>query len=181
MKNGGSGFLNVAGISPNPLDVDTVTLYAMTASSPHVEVDRQKGILKTNGDISVVFGPAVLAGTSYYIMVKHHNSIETWSAVPVLFTLPSSTYLFSTSSSQAFGGNMVNTHDNMGWAIFTGDLTPQDGVVDAIDFLYLDPSIQNGDGGYVLHDLNGDGTVDAIDFLVLDPNIQGGIGAASPP
>ena len=179
MKNGGSGYLNVTAVSPDPLDVDTVTLYAMASASPFGEIDHQNGILKTNGDIRVVFGPAVHAGTSYYIKVKHHNSIETWSALPVLFTSPT-TYLFITSSSQAFLNNMVVTPDNMGWAIYSGDIN-QDGATDGNDYLLLDPSIQNGDGGYNNNDLNGDGAVDGRDFLVLDPNIQAGVGVFTPP
>ena len=179
MKNSGTGFLNVVSASSNPLDVDTVTLYAMASSPPHLEVDHKKGILKTNGDISVVFGPSVVAGTSYYIKIKHQNSIETWSALPVLFA-SSTTYLFTSNISKAFGDNLIETPDHMGWAIYNGDIN-QDGAIDFPDFLDLDPSIQNGDGGYLKTDLNGDGGVDGLDFLVLDPNIQGGIGIATPP
>ena len=179
IKNSGTGFLNVVSASSNPLDVDTVTLYAMASSPPHLEVDHKKGILKTNGDISVVFGPSVVAGTSYYIKIKHQNSIETWSALPVLFA-SSTTYQFTTNISKAFGDNQIETPDHMGWAIYNGDIN-QDGAIDFPDFLDLDPSIQNGDGGYLKTDLNGDGGVDGLDFLVLDPNIQGGIGIATPP
>ena len=52
------------------------------------------------------------------------------------------------------------------FAIYSGDIN-QDGSIDASDFLDLDPSIQNGDGGYLVGDLNGDGAVDASDFLVV--------------
>ena len=177
MEVGGTGYLNLSGVSADPLDVDTIFLSAMDPVT-HIEVDRKYGILKTNGNVSVNFGPSVLAGNSYFIKINHRNSLETWSALPVLFS-SSTTYLFTTSSSMAFGDVMFETKDNMGWAIYNGDLN-QDFTIDAIDFLVLDPSIQNGDGGYMQTDLNGDGTVDAIDFLNLDPNIQNGIGAAIP-
>ena len=52
--------------------------------------------------------------------------------------------------------------------------------MDATDFLDLDPHVQNGDGGYIVSDLNGDGSVDATDFLWLDPNVQNGIGSVTP-
>ena len=83
------------------------------------------------------------------------------------------------SSSSAYADNLKRTFDNLYWAIYSGDID-QDGAIDASDFLTLDPSIQNGDGGYKVGDLNGDASVDASDFLVLDPNIQNGIGATFP-
>ena len=177
-NSGAGGYLHIVGISSDPLDVDTAFISVMSVAQPHAEVDRQPGILKTNGEVTVTFGPSVVAGTQYYIKINHHNSIETWSALPVTFT-PSSNYNFTTSSSQAFGNNMIETFDNMGWAIYSGDLN-QDGAIDGSDFLVLDPSIQNGDGGYVVTDLNGDGAVDGSDFLILDPNIQNGIGVLIP-
>ena len=145
---------------------------------PYAEVDRQTGILKTNGDVSVSFGPSVIADNFYYLKLNHRNSVETWSGAPVQLTAIT-TYSFSSAASQAFASNEALTSDNLYAAIHTGDLN-QDGSVDASDFLELDPSIQNGDGGYLVGDLNGDGSVDASDFLVLDPNIQNGVGAIAP-
>lgn len=98
-------------------------------------------------------------------------------------------FVFKTSVSQtnnAFGDNMkvvdstlVGANYEYIFAMYSGDIN-QDGAIDGTDFLELDPSIQNGDGGYLPGDLNGDGAVDGADFLVLDPNIQGGIGAVTP-
>ena len=150
----------------------------MTASQPYTEVDRQTGILKTNGDVNITFGPSVTAGMPYYIKINHHNSVETWSASPVTFG-PVTDYLFTTSASQAFGDNMIETFDSHGWAIYNGDVN-QDQAIDATDFLELDPFIQNGAGGYSPYDINGDAAIDATDFLLLDPNIQNGIGASTP-
>ena len=65
------------------------------------------------------------------------------------------------------------------WAFYCGDIN-QDSTVDALDFLALDPSIQNGDYGYITGDLDGNGVADAIDFLFLDTNIQGAISAVIP-
>ena len=144
----------------------------------HVEVDRKFGILKTNGDLSVTFGPAVLAGTSYFIKINHRNSVETWSALPLPFNTLTN-YDFTTGASQAFGSNMIETHDNNGWAIYNGDID-QSGDVAGADFLPLDVDIQNGNGGYINTDLNGDGATDGNDFLVLDQNIQNGVGSAIP-
>ena len=173
-----NGCLNINGISADPMDADSIFISAMNPTSPYAEVDRQTGILKTNGDVSVSFGPSVIADNFYYLKLNHRNSVETWSGAPVQLTAIT-TYSFSSAASQAFASNEALTSDNLYAAIHTGDLN-QDGSVDGSDFLELDPSIQNGDGGYLVGDLNGDGSVDASDFLVLDPNIQNGVGAIAP-
>ena len=68
---------------PNPLILsdfsDFITISAMEVAAPHNLVDAQVDTLRSNGDVSVTFGPAVVANTSYYIKVDHRNSVETWS------------------------------------------------------------------------------------------------------
>ncbi len=179
MDNSGSGgCLYLTNVSPDPLDVDSVIISAMAADAPHTLVDAQVGILKTNGDVTVKFGSAVHSNTSYYIKIKHRNSIETWSKTPVLF-LNTTTYSFTSAASQAYGDNEMATGDNLYYAIYSGDVN-QDGAIDGSDFLDLDNAIQNGDGGYAIGDMNGDGAVDGNDFLAMDVNIQAGVGAAVP-
>ena len=173
-----SNCLNITGVSANPLDADFVTISAMNAITPYALVDEQVGTLKTNGDVTVTFGPAVIPNKLYYIKVNQRNTVDTWSKNPVLLT-PSTIYSFISSATQAFGDNEAKTFDNLYAAVYSGDIN-KDGAVDASDFLDLDPSIQNGDGGYLVGDINGDGGVDASDFLVIDPNIQNGIGANVP-
>ena len=173
-----SNCLNITGVSANPLDADFVTISAMDAAPPHNLVEAQVGTLKTNGDVTVTFGPVVIPNTLYYVKVNHRNSIETWSKNPVLLTA-STTYSFASAVTQAAGDNEATTFDALFAAIYCGDIN-QSLSVDATDFLVLDPSIQNGDFGYFVGDINGTGSVDASDFLKLDPNIQLGVGSASP-
>ena len=170
--------LNITGGSTDPLDADSIFISAMDVTSPYAEVDRQFGILKTNGEVIVTFGPAVSANNSYYLKLNHRNSIETWSAAPVMLTTATS-YSFSSSSSQAFSSNEAITFDALYAALFTGDIN-QDGAIDGSDFLDFDIASQAGAGGYEAADLNGDGAVDGTDFLLFDPNGQNGIGAAIP-
>lgn len=73
----------------------------------------------------------------------------------------------------------IRTYDNNGFAIYNGDIN-QDGSIDGSDFVILDFSIQNGDGGYIVTDLNGDGAVDGGDANIYDRNNQNDIGAATP-
>jgi hypothetical protein len=71
------------GLSTDPTDVDSVTIELHDASSPFATASSVIGLLKTDGHM-VVQLPGSLIGNSYYIVVKHRNSIETWSANPVL-------------------------------------------------------------------------------------------------
>ncbi len=158
-------------------DCDTITVDLHSAVAPYPVFTSAKGILKSDGNAVISF-PFILDNDSYYIGIRHRNSIETWSKTPVTMT-QSTTYQFSPLQTTAFGDNLTETFDQMGWAIWSGDIN-QDGAIDGNDFLELDPSIQNGDGGYSVGDLNGDGAVDGGDFLLIDPNIQLGVGANIP-
>jgi hypothetical protein len=158
-------------------DCDTVKVELHAANSPHALITSDKVVMKSDGTTSISF-PSGLSNSSYYISIIHRNCIETWSKNPVLLSAVTN-YDFTTSASQAFGDNLKSTFDNLYYAIYSGDIN-RDGAIDGSDFLDLDPSIQMGDGGYLIGDLNGDGAVDGSDFLVLDPNIQLGIGAFIP-
>jgi hypothetical protein len=158
-------------------DCDTVTVELHSAISPYPVFISSKAILKTNGNVAVTF-PFLVDNNSYYIGIRHRNSIETWSKMPVMMSQVTN-YQFSPLQTTAYGDNLVETIDQMGWAIWNGDVN-QDGAVDGSDFLVMDISIQNGDGGYEVSDINGDGAVDGTDFLILDPNIQIGVGMLIP-
>ena len=177
-NSGAGGFLFITSVSGNLFDADTLTVNVMQPNYPYALVEEQKGILQTNGSISVAFGTSVVAGNSYYLKINHLNSVETWSKTPVVLNSVSN-YSFTTAASQAYGDNLTLTPDNLYYSIFTGDIN-QDGAIDGSDFLELDPKVQNGEGGYNNGDLNGDGAVDGTDFLLLDPNVQSGVGIINP-
>lgn len=178
MDNQGSGgCLYLNGISTNPFDVDTVTISLVDAST-FALAESSKGILKTNGNVSVSFQSPVVPGLSYYIIVNHRNSIETWSANPV--TMNSITnYDFTLSQSQAYGNNMVNTLDGLYWAIYSGDISDavtgslgiQDGVIESQDYTDLENAILYVLIGYVVEDITGDGVVESIDYSIMENNI----------
>jgi len=147
---------------------DPTSLIVSYTSNATIDID---------GNLQTQF-PFEARDHSYYLGIRHRNCIETWSSNPVSM-LSHTYYDFTTASSNAYGDNQLESFDQNGWMFYTGDLN-QDGSIDGSDFLELDPSIQNGDGGYTVGDLNGDGAVDGSDFLILDPNIQLGVGAAIP-
>jgi len=75
------------GVSTDPLmsEVDTVVVELHDALSPFNFVESDAQVLKVDGTIQLHFSAAILGG-SYYIVVKHRNSMETWSKNPVTFS-----------------------------------------------------------------------------------------------
>jgi hypothetical protein len=157
---------------PNPTtDCDDITVELHHASFPYSVAYSITGILQTNGTIACPF-PTTAIGNSYYIAVRHRNSIETWSANPVTISAITN-YDFTTFASQAYGGNQIEVEPVV-WAMYSGDIN-QDGAIDGFDYTLLDPDIIAGASGYLTTDLSGDGIVDAYDYILLDPNIISGI------
>jgi hypothetical protein len=158
----------VAGATASQCDTITVALH--NATSPYALAHTFKGILSTSGVINATFPPSSI-GNSYYVVLKHRNSLETWSAAPVAISA-SSSYNFTTSASQAFGGNMVSVGGSFG--LYSGDFnTPKDGNIDLIDFPIWQTEYDNfSNGGYFISDLNGDGNVDLIDLPIWNTNFD---------
>ena len=158
------------GTSPSTI-ADTIVVELHNSTSPYNLAFSAIATLSTNGIANIVF-PAGSLGNSYYLAIKHRNSIETWSALPISITA-STSYNFSSSVSQAFGSNLSDM-GNSKFAIFSGDIN-QDGSVDFNDYPDLDISSSNGDLGYLPYDLNGDASVDFNDYPLLDINSSNGI------
>jgi hypothetical protein len=71
------------GLSLSTTDCDSITIELRDPLSPSSIMFTQNAMLLTNGYASVPLPPAVI-GNSYFIVVKHRNSIETWSKTPVV-------------------------------------------------------------------------------------------------
>ncbi|MBL7766859.1 MAG: hypothetical protein JNJ58_12235 [Chitinophagaceae bacterium] len=155
---------------------DSISVFLQEANPPHLITFSDTSLLPINGQFNFTF-PAALIGSSQYLVVKHRNHIETWSANPVTLS-GNSNYDFSTSATQAFGDNQVQVAPGI-FAFYSGDID-QSGGVDGDDFNLLDPDIQVGNGGYLSTDLDGSGGVDGDDFNIFDPNAQNGVGAFLP-
>jgi hypothetical protein len=157
---------------------DTVSLYLRNSTSPYAVVDSAVGILDSNSFSSSVTFLNAVSGV-YYVVVKHRNSIETWSnAGGEVYTLGSSfAYDFTTAQSQAYGNNMILAGTR--YCIFGGDIN-QDGVVDATDAGAVDNDAANYASGYLATDINGDGAVDATDLALADNNAANFVGVITP-
>ncbi len=180
LHNGSGGMVPAllnSSAGTNPLEADTVIVKLHQASSPYTLVAADTGVVSTAGAVTCQYSSA-LTGSSYYIAVNHRNSIETWSAVPVLLNA-STSYNFTTSAAQAYGANMRQLLPGV-FAFYSGDLRPQDETIDLLDQSPVDNAIFNFMGGYVVTDLSGDGTVDIVDQSIMDNNITNFISVSKP-
>jgi hypothetical protein len=165
------------GIGTSLTEVDTIRVELRDAISPTTVVASANAVINTSGLAQVSF-PGAVTGNSYYIAVFHRNAVQTWSALPVTMTNNGS-YDFTSSSSHAYFDNMIEVTTGV-WAFFSGDVDPQDEVVDILDQGAIDNDSFNFVGGYVPTDVNGDGVVDILDQGIVDNNAFNFIGSAHP-
>jgi YDG domain len=157
-------------------ECDDVIVELHDATAPYLMAHTFTGKLLTNGTISCSYSGSA-SGNSYYIVVKHRNTVETWSANPVAFS-GTVNYNFSTAVTQAYSDNQFEVETGV-FAFYSGDIN-QDLAIDGFDYILQDPDVISGASGYLATDLTGDGNVDAFDYIALDPNIIAGITIAAP-
>lgn len=168
--------LNNQGLG-NPLNqTDTLELSLRAITSPYNIIFQANQVVQTNGTLLWDLPPAA-NGNSYYVVIRHRNILETWSQNPITIN-GTTTYDFSISANQAYGGNQIEMEPGV-FAFYTGDIT-QDGVVDGLDFGDWENDNNNFAGGYVSSDFNGDGVVDGLDFLIWEPNNNNFVGIMAP-
>jgi hypothetical protein len=114
---------------------------------------------------------------SYYLTIRHSNSIETTSALPVSVAGSATGYSFN-AQSQAYGGNMTLFADGKA-AIYSGDEN-QDGLVDGTDLSDIGNLADFATCGYLSQDINGDGLIDGSDLSICGNNADYAIGAVTP-
>jgi hypothetical protein len=175
--SGNAAVLQNAGVGTNATECDTIVVELRDALSPTTVVSSQTAVLGTNGQVSVTY-PGSVTGNSYYIALLHRNAVQTWSAAPVTMAA-STSYDFTTAATQAFGSNLTEVAPGV-WALYSGDLAPQDEVVDFFDQVVLDNDVAIFATGYTVSDLTGDGLVDFFDQVILDNNITNFVSSVHP-
>ena len=144
---------------------DSITVELHQGTAPYARTGSSyRAALLTSGLASLQI-PAVSG--QYYLVVKHRNSVETWSASPVNLVPGTNVYDFTLNESAAFGANLKSINGR--YCIFAGD-ADQDGAVDGLDMILIDNQAAGFGTGYLAEDLNGDGAIDAIDMILLDNN-----------
>jgi hypothetical protein len=148
---------------------DTVKAFLRNSTSPYQIVDSAKALIDpVNFTAGFCFNNA--DSGSYYIMLRHRNSIETWSKAggEVLSRTSPLYYDFTASASQVFGSNLK--HKGNKYCIISGDIV-QDGFIDGSDLLIIDnDAYLFASGDYLRSDLSGDGYTDGIDMQIADNN-----------
>lgn len=154
----------------NLLRRDTLWAYLRDTLPPYSIVDSTLANLSTAGSAAFDFTKASNS-RKYLLMVKHRNSIETWSKLAgVMFVSSAASYDFSISASQAFGNNMkLADNSPVKYALFSGDVN-RDGVVDAADNSLVDNDAFAFAAGYLNTDVNGDNLTDGADAVITDNN-----------
>jgi hypothetical protein len=114
---------------------------------------------------------------NYYLTIRHRNSIETTTALPVAFSGSAIDYSFN-QPSKAYGSNMGFEIDGTA-VIYAGDEN-QDGIIDGGDLSDIENMANLAAIGYVPQDINGDGLVDASDLSMTGNNAALAIGIMTP-
>ncbi|HMS64659.1 MAG TPA: YCF48-related protein [Ignavibacteria bacterium] len=156
---------------------DTVTAELRSSVSPFGLVASSSTLLTPNASFGT-FEFSSVPAESYYIVVKHRNSIETWSASPISMTLGGNyNYDFTTSASMTFGGNTVLKLGR--YCNYSGDVN-QDGTIDSDDKSEIENDAVNSVFGYVPTDITGDDAVDASDISLVENNATLGVSVIAP-
>lgn len=154
------------GVSASTTLCDTILIELRSSVAPFAVVSQHQELLGTNG--LVTFTGTAPAG-SYYIVVKHRNTVQTWSAMPVILGV-NTFYDFSLDAAQAYGGNQALVEPGV-YAMFSGDIN-QDENIDLLDLALQEADINGFAFGYFNTDINGDGNVDLLDNPVLEANVN---------
>ncbi|MBL8006561.1 MAG: hypothetical protein JNJ56_03460 [Ignavibacteria bacterium] len=167
------GFYNTLNSKLNKSD--TVRIYLRESVSPFRIADSSKAVIDSvtfQGTFRFFVNPG-----SYYIVLNHRNSIETWSNLPFYIDETNYTYDFTTSYSQAYGNNLF--FNGSRYCIFGGDVN-QDETVDASDLSSTENDAYISAAGYLKTDITGDNYTDASDVSIVENNAVSNVSSVSP-
>ena len=162
---------------------DTITVIVREQYPPYAIVEESKGVfdsLRSNSYYQAhVFLDNIDFDSLYWIVVKHRNSIETWTYTindlrpyPPFFIVRiplSAVPAFAYNNNQARLYNSDSSYYN-GGAMYSGDVN-QDGFVDLTDNILIYNDMSNFVTGYVPTDLTGDRIVDLNDLNICYNNL----------
>jgi len=163
------GFYNNA---TNQMNIsDTVRAYLRNSNSPYSIVDSSKALVSSanlTGKFDFFNAPA----GSYYLVMKHRNTVDTWSsATPIDYNpMKMNSYNFTDASSKAYGNNMSQVDFSpVKYGVYSGDAN-RDNAIDLADLGLIDNDASNFTTGYFPTDVNGDNITDLDDVTLTDNN-----------
>lgn len=176
LKMAVEGFYN---INEDKLNInDTVTVYLRNINSPFNIVDSSRSVIDSVNLTGSFNFYNVNSGT-YYMKIKHRNSIETWSKAGGENIEENDVLHFDLSSkqSQAFGNNLTLTGSR--YCIYSGDVN-QDGTIDISDLSDIDNDVSVFNNGYINSDITGDMFTDVSDIAIAENNAVQFISSVKP-
>jgi uncharacterized protein (TIGR02145 family) len=145
---------------------DEITIGIALSTFPYtIQFEVDSVFLERTGHCQIEV-PCIFNG-EYYIVIKHRNSIETWSKYPVPFNTDTISYNFTDLISKAYNNNLILK--GISYCIYAADIN-QDGSVDTWDMSIADNESSQYVTGYNPSDANGDGTTDTGDLVIIDNN-----------
>lgn len=160
---------------------DTVRVYLHRSDFPNVVVDSAVNTMGSNAVSNALNFTKALDG-NYYRVVKHRNSIETWSSVGVAYIRGSAgNYNFIQPDGQAYANNQVIVSTTPFYrGMYSGDID-QNGFIDLTDvsLVYNDAVIFAS--GYKKTDVTGDNITDLTDLLITYNNNADFVTVVKPP
>jgi hypothetical protein len=137
----------------------------------------------------VVSGQSSTAGVDFWmpkgvesrswIIAKHRNHLETWSAYTVNFPGGVASFDFTSAAGKAYGDNQKLVSGK--YCIFGGDIPVQDGLVDLTDEIaVINDANSFASGSKLPTDLNGDDATDLSDIIVVVNNANAFITVQKP-
>ena len=150
-------------VFPNPLVSDQITVELHDAANYANIVHTSSAVnLSTTGTATVIIPAAFNA--SYFITIKHRNSIETTTATAVSFAGLTINQSFG-APADVYGGNVMSSGDGY-FLIYGGDVN-QNGLIESSDMTSIDNLASSFDYGFI-EDVNCDGLIGSSDMTIVD-------------
>lgn len=152
---------------------DTVRIYVRRFESPYNLVDSAVSVLDSVSLKALCFFNNTPNG-KYFFVIKHRNSIETWSRAEGDSLKKGSvmTYDFTSSAAKAFESNQVLI--GTVYCIYNGEIN-QDEIIDSGDLAEVENDMSHNEEGYIKTDVTGDLYTDASDVSHVSNNVSRGI------
>ncbi len=87
--------LTNTGLGTDPNECDSITVELHDEIDPTLITASASCVLNVDGTGVASYNSSIIGG-SYYVVVRHRNSIETWSKDPVYFGTPITNFDFTT-------------------------------------------------------------------------------------
>jgi len=151
-----------------PSVCDTIIVELHSNVTPYATLYSDKKTIDVSGNGIFTFPYTALNG-SFFIVIKHRNTIETWSNAAVSFAVNPVTYNFSNAVNKAFGNNLKFLETGA-YGIYNGDID-KNNVINTTDLSAVESNSVLFLTGYIPSDVTGNGIVESSDQSVVENNI----------